>query len=92
MPVDAVTAPQENRKPGVNPGRYRRCMRGGTTLDESRSLEKSEKAVWSLGCVSQKNCLNEVKTQGSASTGSVVFCCGKTAAAAQYRVAAAFLL
>ena len=42
-----------------------------------------EKAVWSLGCVSQKNCLNEVKTLGSASTEPVVFCCGKTAAAAQ---------
>ena len=81
MLADVVTAPQENRKPGVNPGRYRRCMRGGATLDESRSLEKSEKAVWSLGCVSQKNCLNEVKTLGSASTEPVVFCCGKTAAA-----------
>lgn len=81
--MDVVTAPQENRKPGVNPGRYRRCMRGGTTLDESRSLGKPEKAVWSLGCVSQKNCLNEVKTLGSASTEPVVFCCGKTAAATQ---------
>ena len=30
------------------------------------------------------------KTLGSASTDSVVFCCGKTAAAARYRVAAAF--
>ena len=49
-----------------------------------------EKAVWSLGCVSQKNCLNEVKTLGSASTEPVVFCCGKTAAATQYRVAAVF--
>ena len=81
MLVDVVTAPQENRKPGENPGRYRRCMRGGTTLDESWSLGKPEKAVWRLGCVSQKNCLNEVKTQGSASTDSVIFCCGKTAAA-----------
>ena len=78
--MDVVTAPQENRKPGVNPGRYRRRMRGGTTLDESRSLGKPEKAVWSLGCASQKNCLNEVKTRGSASTDSVVFCCGKSAA------------
>ena len=49
-----------------------------------------EKAVWSLGCVSQKNCLNEVKTLGSASTEPVIFCCGKTAAAAQCRVAAVF--
>ena len=81
MPVDAATAPQENREPGVNPGRYRRCMRGGTTLDESRSLGKPEKAVWSLGCASQKNCLNEVKPHGSASTEPVIFCCGKTAAA-----------
>ena len=40
-----------------------------------------EKAVWSLGCVSQKNCLNEVKPHGSASTEPVIFCCGKTAAA-----------
>ena len=56
--MDVVTAPQENRKPGVNPGRYRRCMRGGTTLDESRSLGKPEKAVWSLRCASQKNCSN----------------------------------
>ena len=32
------------------------------------------------------------KTLGSASTDSVVFCCGKTAAAALYGVAAAFLL
>lgn len=32
-----------------------------------------EKAVWSLGCVSQKNCLNEVKTLGSASTEPVIF-------------------
>ena len=59
-----VTAPQENRKPGENPGRYRRCMRGGCALDESRSLGKPEKAVWSLGCVSQKNCLNVGKHQG----------------------------
>ena len=81
--MDVVTAPQENRKPGVNPGRYRRCMRGGTTLDESQSLGKPEKAVWSLGYVSQKNCLNEVKTLGSASTEPVIFCCGKTAAAAR---------
>ena len=82
MLVDVVTAPQENRKPGVNPGRYRRCMRGGATLDESRSLGKPEKAVWSLGCASQKNCSNEVKPHGSASTEPVIFCCGKTAAAA----------
>ena len=81
MPVDAVTAPQENREPGVNPGRYRRCMRGGATLDESQSLGNPEKAVWSLGCASQKNCLNEVKPHGSASTEPVIFCCGKTAAA-----------
>ena len=35
----------------------------------------------SLGCASQKNCSNEVKTPGSASTEPVIFCCGKTAAA-----------
>ena len=46
--MDAVTAPQENREPGANPGRYRHCMRGGPTFDESWSLEKSEKAVWEL--------------------------------------------
>lgn len=28
----------ENREPGENPGRYRRCMRGGAGRDESRSL------------------------------------------------------
>ena len=48
MPADVVTASQENREPGANPGRYRHCMRGGPTFDESRSLEKSEKAVWEL--------------------------------------------
>ena len=90
--MDVVTAPQENRKPGVNPGRYRHCMRGGPASDESRSLGKPEKAMQDLRCASQENCLNEVKTLGSASTEPVVFCCGKTAAAAQYRVAAAFLL
>ena len=37
--------------------------------------------MWSLGYVSQKNCSNEVKTLGSASTEPVIFCCGKTAAA-----------
>ena len=36
-------------------------MRGGATLDESRSLGEPEKAVWSLGCASQKNCSNEEK-------------------------------
>ena len=35
----------------------------------------------SLRSASQENCLNEVKTLGSASTEPVVFCCGKTAAA-----------
>ena len=90
--MDAVTAPQENRKPGVNPGRYRHCMRGGSLFGESRSLEKSEKAIENRRSVSQENCSNEVKTQGSASTEPVVFCCGKTAAAALERVAAAFLL
>ena len=79
--MDVVTAPQENRKPGVNPGRYRRCMRGGATLDESRSLEKSEKAIENQRSVSQENCSNEVKTLGSASTEPVAFCCRKTAAA-----------
>ena len=66
-------------------------MRGGATLDESRSLGKPEKAVWSLGCVSQKNCLNEVKALESASTDSVIFCCKKTAAAILW-VAAVFYL
>ena len=92
VPADAVTAPQENRKPGVNPGRYRHCMRGGSLFGESRSLGKPEKATQSLWSASQKNCSNVVKTLGSASTEPVVFCCGKTAAAARYRVAAAFLL
>ena len=79
--MDAVTAPQENRKPGVNPGRYRHCMRGGSLLGESRSLGKPEKAIENRRNASQENCSNEVKTLGSASTEPVVFCCGKTAAA-----------
>ena len=83
MPADAVTALQENRKPGENPGRYRHCMRGGSLFGESRSLGKSEKAIENRRNVSQENCSNEVKTLGSASTEPVVFCCGKTAAAAQ---------
>ena len=49
-----------------------------------------EKAIENRRSASQENCSNEVKTQGSASTDSVVFCCGKTAAAALDRVAAAF--
>jgi len=52
-----------------------------TTILVVAAIISPEKAVWSLGCVSQKNCLNEVKTLGSASTEPVVFCCGKTAAA-----------
>ena len=90
MPVDAVTAPQENRKSGANPGRYRHCMRGGPLLGESRSLGKPEKAMEDRRDASQENCSNEVKTLGSASTGPVVFCCGKTAAATLYWVAAFF--
>ena len=92
MPADAVTALQENRKPGEIPGRYRHCKWEGVVQGESRSLEKSEKAIENRRSVSQENCSNEVKTLGSASTEPVIFCCGKTAAAAQYRVAAAFLL
>ena len=39
----------ENREPGVNPGRYRHCERGGRTHDESRSLGCfPEKAVCRL--------------------------------------------
>ena len=30
----------------MNPERYRHCERGGPARDESRSLERSEKAVW----------------------------------------------
>lgn len=41
------TGAGENRKSGVNPERYRHCMRRGYTQDESRSLGKPEKAgVW----------------------------------------------
>ena len=40
----------ENREPGVNPGRYRHCERGGRTHDESRSLGSfPEKAVCAPG-------------------------------------------
>lgn len=39
----------ENREPGVIPGRYRHCMRGGTTQGESRSLgETLRRLVWRL--------------------------------------------
>ena len=51
-----------------------------------------EKAIENRRNASQENCSNVVKTQGSASTEPVVFCCGKTAAAALCRGAAAFLL
>ncbi len=34
----------ENSESGQNPERYRHCMRGGRTHDESRSLGKPEKA------------------------------------------------
>ena len=34
----AVWAAGEDREPGENPGRYRRCMRGGRVQGESRSL------------------------------------------------------
>ena len=89
VPADAVTAPQENREPGENPGRYRHCMRGGSAFGESRSLGQPEKAMQNWRGASQENCLN-VGTQGSASTEPVIFCCGKTAAAARCRVAVAF--
>ena len=56
-------------------------MRGGSLFGESRSLEKSEKAIENRRSASQENCLNEVKPHGSASTEPVIFCCGKTAAA-----------
>ena len=85
-----VTAPQENRKPGENPGWYRRCMRGGATLDESRSLGKPEKAVWSLGCASQKNCLNEGKTQGSAKYGACGFLLRKNGCSSPIRGCCSF--
>ena len=90
MPADVITALQENRKPGENPGRYRRCKRGGTTLDESQSLGKPEKAVWKPWMRKSEELLKRGKTRESASTGSVVFCCGKSAAAALHRVAAVF--
>ena len=40
----AVWAAGEDREPGENPGRYRRCMRGGRVQGESRSLGNPEKA------------------------------------------------
>lgn len=43
---DSVWESKENSESGVNPERYRHCERGGPARDESRSLEKSEKAVW----------------------------------------------
>jgi len=93
VPAEAVTAPQENRKPGENPGRYRHCMRGGTH-------RKTKVGHWGnprrlcgrLRYASQENCSNEVMAHGSASTDSVVFCCGKRLQRPFTRVAAAFLL
>lgn len=43
-PVSAL-GPGENSESGANPERYRHCERGGSARDESRPLEKSEKAV-----------------------------------------------
>jgi hypothetical protein len=41
---------QENRKPGENPGRYRRCIaRDVALVGESRSLGKPEKAECGWG-------------------------------------------
>ena len=84
MPADAVTALQENRKPGENPGRYRRCMREGFVLSESWSLGIFREGCTELMIRKSEELLKCGKTQGSASTDSVVFCCGKTAAAAHF--------
>ena len=92
MPAEAVTAPQENRKPGANPGRYRHCMRGGSLFGESRSLAKAEKAIETRRSASQENCSNEVKHKDLQVRVLWFFVAEKTAAAALNRVAAAFLL
>ena len=62
------------------------------TFDESRSLGKPEKAMWELTMRKSGELLECGKAHGSASTEPVIFCCGKTAAAALYGVAAVFLL
>lgn len=50
MPAGFLRGRGENREPGVNPGRYRHCERGGRTHDESRSLGSfPEKAVCAPG-------------------------------------------
>ena len=77
-----VTAPQENRKPGESPGRYRRCMREGFVHGESRSLGFPREGRTELMIRKSEELLKCGKTHGSASTGSVIFCCGKTAAVA----------
>ena len=73
MLVDVVAAPQENRKPGENPGRYRHCMRGGSAFGESRSLGKPEKAMQNCRSASQENCLNEGRHMGLQVRTGVIF-------------------
>ena len=92
MPAAAVTAPRENRKPGVSPGRYRHCMRGGSLFGESRSLGKPEKAIENRRSVSQENCSNEGKHKGLQVRSLCFFVAEKRLQQPFVRVAAAFLL
>ena len=57
VPPGAYGHLAENRKPGVNPGRYRHCKRGGRVQDESQSLGKfPEKACPDRRSASQETC------------------------------------
>ena len=57
VPPGAYGRLAENRKPGVNPGRYRHCKRGGRVQDESQSLGKfPEKACPDRRSASQETC------------------------------------
>ena len=80
MPVDAVTASQENRESCVNHERYRHCKRGGSAKGESRSLEKSEKAVQNCWSASQETCLDISLLPSCELWLRRYLCCVKTAA------------
>ena len=80
MPAVAVKALQENRKLGVNPGRYRHCKCVGSVQGESRSLEDTLRRLHGLLMHKSGELLKWVHTE-AASTASGILCCGKSAAA-----------
>lgn len=59
MPPALLLELAENRESGVNPERYRHCMRGGTPQDESQPLGGIlRRQRGGLRCASQETCLN----------------------------------